>query len=246
MSLYNKKEILRARKRLGQVGFQNQRVLESKALMERGVAVNMARGKKRLEYIRAEAAYEPAEKIKEWQQANYEVSKSFKDSVANEYKVASSTQDDMLKGFSVPTVDPDSTSTSLVNLVAGFESFRETPYDDYKQQSIGYGSKASGKDQVVTEEQAKIMLLKDLSSAKKSVEDLQDKYGYKFTKNQIDALTSFTQNLGRSRLNQLMDGGKRNIQEIAKMMLEYNKAGGKKLDGLVARRLAEQKLFKGG
>lgn len=62
MSLYNKKEILRARKRLGQVGFQNQRVLESKALMERSVAVNMARGKKRLEYIRAEAAYEPAEK----------------------------------------------------------------------------------------------------------------------------------------------------------------------------------------
>ena len=245
MSLYNKKEILRVRERLGQVGFQNERVLKSKALMERGVAYSMARGKNRLGNIRAEAAYEPAVKIKEWEQANYEVSKSFKDSVASEYKVASAKQSDMLEDFSVPTVEPDSTSTSLVNLVVGFEGFSETPYGDYKQQSIGHGSKASGEDQVVTPAQAKIMLSKDLSSAKKSVEDLQDKYGYKFTKNQIDALTSFTQNLGRSRLNQLMDGGKRNTQEISKMMLEYNKAGGKKLDGLVARRLAEQKLFNG-
>ena len=29
------------------------------------------------------------------------------------------------------------------------------------------------------------------------------------------------------------------------MMLEYNKAGGEKLPGLVERREAEQKLFKG-
>ena len=57
----------------------------------------------------------------------------------------------------------------------------------------------------------------------------------------------FTYNINSSQYSvALFNNGKRNIKEISTMMLEYNRAGGKKLDGLVKRRAAEQKLFKGG
>ena len=89
------------------------------------------------------------------------------------------------------------------------------------------------------------MLELDLTKARGSVTDLSSKYNYQFTENQILALTSFTHNLGRTNLNRLLDKGSRSVSEISTMMLEYNKAGGEKLPGLVERRKAEQKLFKG-
>ena len=44
-------------------------------------------------------------------------------------------------------------------------------------------------------------------------------------------------------LNQLTENGKRDKETIAKKILEYNKAGGKVLPGLVNRRKAEYNLF---
>ena len=133
---------------------------------------------------------------------------------------------------------------NLVGFVANFENFSPTPYSDYKQKSIGFGSKSTGPKQKVTEEQGMRMLEADLKTARTSVEKTNKKHGYKFTKNQIEALTSFTHNTGATNLNRLVDNGNRNINEIYAKIPEYNKAGGKKLDGLVKRRLAEQKLFK--
>jgi len=161
-----------------------------------------------------------------------------------EIKLASSKDSDMLFG-PAPSVQKDVNSNSLIELVAGFENFRPTPYDDYKQKSIGFGSKATSTDQKVTPEQAREMLELDLTKARGSVTDLGSKYNYQFTENQILALTSFTHNLGRTNLNRLLDKGNRSVSEISTMMLEYNKAGGEKLPGLVERREAEQKLFKG-
>ena len=45
-----------------------------------------------------------------------------------------------------PLEDPDiKTSGDLESFVAGFEKFSATPYDDFKQTSIGYGSKSTSK-----------------------------------------------------------------------------------------------------
>ena len=70
-----------------------------------------------------------------------------------------------------------------------------------------------------------------------------DRYGYDWDSDQITALTSFTYNLGAGNLEKLLEGGSRGDEEISNMILEYNKAGGKVLPGLVKRRKAEAALF---
>ena len=60
--------------------------------------------------------------------------------------------------------------------------------------------------------------------------------------NQKAALTSFAFNCGANNLKTLCKN--RSLEEIADAILLYNKAGGKVNAGLVARRKAEQKLYK--
>lgn len=138
------------------------------------------------------------------------------------------------------------TPSNLVEFVAGFESFSPTAYDDFKQTSIGYGSKASSKNQTITEAEAKKLLEKDIDTARKFVIRMKEKSGYSWTENQIDALTSFTHNNGPGGLNELTENGTRGDEEIADMLPEYKYAGGKVRDGLVKRRAAELKLFNEG
>ncbi len=133
-----------------------------------------------------------------------------------------------------------------VNFVAGFEKFSPSAYSDFKQTSIGYGSKASSKNQTITEAEAKELLIKDLNTARKFVMRMKEKSGYSWTESQIDALTSFTHNNGPTGLNKLTEYGTRGDEEIADMLPEYKYAGGKVRDGLVKRRAAELKLFNEG
>lgn len=64
---------------------------------------------------------------------------------------------------------------------------------------------------------------------------------YHWNQNQFDALMSFCYNIGS--IDQLTANGTRGRETIAKKMLEYNKAGGKVLEGLTRRRKAERDLF---
>ena len=66
---------------------------------------------------------------------------------------------------------------------------------------------------------------------------------YKWNQNQYDALCSFVYNLGINSLATLTNNGKRTKKEIGKAILLYNKAGGKKVQGLVNRRNDEYKLY---
>lgn len=69
-----------------------------------------------------------------------------------------------------------------------------------------------------------------------------DKYSkYEWNQNEFDALTSFAYNIGS--IDQLTATGSRTKEQIAKKILEYNKAGGKVLAGLTRRRQAEHNLF---
>lgn len=139
------------------------------------------------------------------------------------------------------------TSVSSVDLIAGFEqSGKQDTYKAYwdeKQWSIGFGTKAKSKDEVISHEEAMGRLQKEEARFRKTVLDKAEKYGYDWDDNQIKALTSFTYNLGAGNLDKLLDKGQRGDEEISTMMLEYNKAGGEVSPGLVRRRQVESDLF---
>ena len=149
-----------------------------------------------------------------------------------------------------PTEDPDiNTSGSIIDFIAGFEGFRDTAYDDYGQLTIGFGTPATSPDQTITREEAKKELSKEVMKARTIVLEAAKEFGYDWSDNQIDALTSFTFNLGQGNFNKLLkgdDGGLRGDEEISEMILEYNKAGGEVLPGLTKRRQAEADLFTQG
>jgi GH24 family phage-related lysozyme (muramidase) len=130
---------------------------------------------------------------------------------------------------------------NLTDFVKHFEGYNPKAYDDFKQMSIGYGTRARKGETSISKGEAESRLAAELGKARSHVENLNEKYGYDFSPNQLDALTSFSYNVGS--LNQLTENGKRDKATIARKILEYNKAGGKVLKGLANRRKAEHNLF---
>lgn len=135
-------------------------------------------------------------------------------------------------------------SKDLVGVVKNFEGFYANPYGDHGQMSIGYGTRAKDGDSEIDDDEATRRLNDELAMHRDRVVAHDAKYGYKLTPHQVDALTSFDYNTGS--LEQLTGGGKRTTQQIADAMLEYNKASGKKLPGLVNRRNTERDIFLNG
>lgn len=133
---------------------------------------------------------------------------------------------------------------NLTDFVKHFEGYNPKAYDDFKQMSIGYGTRARNGETSISKKEAESRLASELGKARSHVENLNKKYGYDFSPNQLDALTSFSYNVGS--LNQLTENGKRDKATIARKILEYNKAGGKVLKGLANRRKAEHNLFTQG
>lgn len=127
-----------------------------------------------------------------------------------------------------------------IDLIKQFEGCRLTAYKDPAGVwTIGYGHTKSVKQGMkITQEQAEELLKKDLAVYEAKVE----KYSkYNWNQNQFDALVSFAYNIGS--IDQLTSNGRRSIKTISDKILEYNKAGGKTLEGLVRRRKAEKELF---
>jgi GH24 family phage-related lysozyme (muramidase) len=147
---------------------------------------------------------------------------------------------------SLPDKEGSKTPSNLVEFIIELEDFSPTAYDDFKQTSIGYGTKATSKKQTITEPEARELMKKDLDAARKTVLKLKETAGYDWNENQVDALTSFTYNLGAGNLRKLTDNGTRGDEEIADMLPEYKYAGKKVRDGLVKRRAEELRLFNEG
>jgi GH24 family phage-related lysozyme (muramidase) len=131
----------------------------------------------------------------------------------------------------------------LISFIKSKEGLRLEAYADHGQYSIGYGTKASGPDEVITEAEAERRLLAEVKKRKDYVVNFGKKYNYDWNENQIDALTSFAYNVGS--LDQLTANGKRSNEEIAQMMPENNKASGKTIPALVQRRNEEVAMFGG-
>lgn len=130
-----------------------------------------------------------------------------------------------------------------LNIIKKYEGLRLTAYKcPAGVWTIGYGH-TSGVSQGMkcTVADAEAYLLADVASAEKAVQKY-DTY-YNFDQNEFDALVSFTYNCGSGNLKKLTSNGNRTREEISNHITAYNKAGGKTLSGLVARRAEEKALF---
>ena len=134
---------------------------------------------------------------------------------------------------------------NVTDFVKNFEGFDPNAYSDYGQVSIGYGTRAKPGETTISQQEASRRLGEELSQARQEVLQVNSQQNRNWTENQIDALTSFTYNTGGGNLRTLTQST-RNNQQIADIMLQYNKAGGQVLGGLVTRRQAERELFLGG
>ena len=135
----------------------------------------------------------------------------------------------------------------MLNGVKFFEGFRPNAYYCCAGvKTIGYGE--TDKNIValgaITEHKAADLLSKKLDNIREVV---KEEVRVPLNEAQLCALTSFTFNLGRSNLKQLINGKDRlndgNYNSINEIMPLYRKAGGKVREGLVKRRSWEVSLF---
>ena len=136
-------------------------------------------------------------------------------------------------------------SQNCIDLIKFFEGFEDTAYlCPANVWTIGYGRTRNVKEGDRTSEaQATRDLLEELEEFKHQV---LHSVKVELTQNELDALTSWTYNLGVGNLNsstllkKLNAGDK---ESVPSEMLRWNKAGGEVLAGLTKRREAEAELW---
>ena len=136
-------------------------------------------------------------------------------------------------------------SQNCVELIKHFEGFEDTAYlCPANVWTIGYGRTRNVKEgDRITEAQAERDLLEELEEFKHQV---LHSVKVELTQNELDALTSWTYNLGvgnlkSSTLLKKLNAGSKD--EVPSEMLRWNKASGKVLAGLTKRREAEAELW---
>lgn len=147
-------------------------------------------------------------------------------------------------------------SDSMIAVLKQEEGFSRTPYWDYAQYTVGYGT-ACPSDMVdyymengITEEAAEVLLRNYLANTENTInKKFIDKYGLTLTQGQFDALVSFTYNCGSgwiSETNGTFHNAVKNGttgSELIRAFSLWCSAGGKILPGLVRRRLSEANMF---
>lgn len=139
------------------------------------------------------------------------------------------------------------TSQKGIDLIKSFEGLKLKTYKcPAGVWTIGYGTtKGVTPGMEITQKQAEEFLKRDLRYFELWVDKLID---IPLTQNQFDALVSFTYNLGEGAMKGSTLRKKLNMglySAVPSEMLRWNKVGGKVLNGLVRRREAEAKLFRG-
>jgi GH24 family phage-related lysozyme (muramidase) len=145
-----------------------------------------------------------------------------------------------------PSPTPSAATSPVVDeaLVAWLkkeEGFNPKAYGDFKQWSIGYGTKATSKDEVITEPDADKRLRFELAQAEQSVET----FAPNAPKGVKQALSELTYNAGtgwqKSGLGAKIKAG--DYEGAKTNFVQYVHAGGEVNDGLVARRNSSVKWF---
>lgn len=135
-------------------------------------------------------------------------------------------------------------SGSLIDRVKSFEGFNPSSYGDFKQTSIGYGTRAKDGETSIDESTASARLQDELSMHASNVDKAASKFGMSLSPSQRDALTSFDYNTGDAERVLERSGG--DPEKVPAIMQEWRKAGGKVQPGLVKRRQAEAAWFQSG
>ncbi|HCO3755892.1 TPA: lysozyme [Escherichia coli] len=141
------------------------------------------------------------------------------------------------------------TGSNGISLIKQFEGCRLKAYPDPATGgapwTIGYGH--TGNDvrpgMLWTQVQADSALISDLAQCERSISRLVK---VNLTQNQFDALVSFVFNVGSGNLQSstlLRKLNSGDYKGAADEFLKWNKAAGKVMNGLVARRAAERELF---
>jgi lysozyme len=143
------------------------------------------------------------------------------------------------------------TGQAGIDLIKRFEGFSSTPYlCPADVPTIGYGntrrfdgSRVAMDDEPISEADGEALLAHELLSFERSVDKL---ITAELTQVMFDALVSFTYNLGSGNLQSStlrMKLNRGNYEGAADEFPKWRKAGGRVLQGLVRRRIAERKLF---
>lgn len=128
-------------------------------------------------------------------------------------------------------------ATPYLDAIKKFEGYTPRASWDYKQHSIGYGTKARFPGETIDQAEADRRFQQEITSARDQVRAL----GVPLQPGQEAALTSLTYNAGpkwmASGLGQAVKSG--DWQTAGQRFQEYNKAGGQVLPGLQSRRAQE-------
>lgn len=133
-------------------------------------------------------------------------------------------------------------------IIKPFEAYSPTPYDDYEQISIGYGCRwEEGMPEYITEPEA-ARLLEERIRNEYAPAVFGATEGLGLTPAKQAALISFVFNVGPGG----MGGGwfrkfkAGDLEDARHRFLQWNKAGGQTLPGLISRRKVEWYMFRTG
>ena len=163
--------------------------------------------------------------------------------------------------FSVPKASASSsmtTSASCIEFIKAVEGFSATPYYDYNQYTVGYGTRCPSDKYAeytangISKKEAEALLRDFLADIEDTIsKKLMEPYSLTFTQNEFDALVSFSYNIGTGWMtydSTLRNAILRNASdnELVYAFGLYCTAGGKYLPSLITRRLCEANMYLNG
>jgi lysozyme len=133
---------------------------------------------------------------------------------------------------------------SYLDAIKKFEGFSAEARWDYAQDSNGYGTRARYAGEVIDKAEADRRFAGEIKKAA----DFVDRFAPGLDDGSRAALTSLTYNAGtawtQGGLGEAVSSG--NMDKARSLFLQYHKAGGAAVDGLVQRRLQEVAWFGSG
>lgn len=145
-------------------------------------------------------------------------------------------------------------SQQMIDLLKKFEGFSVKPYWDYKQWTVGYGTKVPDGNleryqaEGIHEAEAEQLLQETLANMGRSINSFIDKFGLNITQNQFDAMLSMSFNCGTSWIygtgffrTAIIEGWTGSDFMFA--IGQWSSAGGATQTGLIRRRLSEASMY---
>lgn len=143
-----------------------------------------------------------------------------------------------------PAISETAMDSRYLDLIKRFEGYQAQAKWDYAQFTNGYGTKAAYAGEVIDRAEADRRFHDELSKAA----ELVDRFAPGLDGGTRAALTSLTFNAGtkwmQSGLGAAVRGG--DLDQARDIFVQYTKAGGEELSGLVMRRLEEVTWFENG